>query len=70
MRQKEQNKQDQKKNKQDQKNNKGQQKPDKKEQKKQDAERMLEAVKNNERQTLKEQTKKVQASEFHSEKDW
>ena len=32
---------------------------------------MLEAVKNNERQTLKDQAKKVQASgEYHSDKDW
>ena len=32
---------------------------------------MLEAVKNNERQTLKEQTKKLQAvGGKHSEKDW
>ena len=40
-------------------------------QKKQDAERMLEAVKNNERQTLKEQARKEQASTVrHSDKDW
>lgn len=41
------------------------------EQRKQDAERMLEAVKNNERQTLKEQTRKEQVSTArHTDKDW
>ena len=38
---------------------------------KQDAERMLEAVKNNERQTLKDQAKKEQqATTRHTDKDW
>jgi lipopolysaccharide biosynthesis regulator YciM len=64
------NQQNQKNDNQNQKKNQGQ-RPDKKEQKKKDAERMLEAVKNNERQTLKDQAKKVQAaSEYHSDKDW
>ncbi len=41
------------------------------EQRVQDAERMLEAVKNNERQTLKEQARKEQVStNRHSDKDW
>ena len=41
------------------------------EQRKQDAERMLEAVKNNERQTLKEQSRKEQVSGVrHTDKDW
>ena len=41
------------------------------EQRKQDAERMLEAVKNNERQTLKEQARKEQVSTArHTDKDW
>ena len=41
------------------------------EQRKQDAERMLEAVKNNERQTLKEQARKEQVStNRHTDKDW
>ena len=40
-------------------------------QKRQDAERMLEAVKNNERQTLKEQSRKEQtATVRHTDKDW
>lgn len=40
-------------------------------QKKQDAERMLEAVKNNERQTLKEQARKEQIRAGHTtDKDW
>ena len=41
------------------------------EQRRQDAERMLEAVKNNERQTLKEQSRKEQVSTArHTDKDW
>lgn len=41
------------------------------EQRKQDAERMLEAVKNNERQTLRDQQKRMQVSGGkHSDKDW
>ena len=45
--------------------------PSKMDQRKQDAERMLEAVKNNERQTLKDQQKKVQVtSGRHTDKDW
>ena len=45
--------------------------PNQMEQRKQDAERMLEAVKNNEKQSLKDQTKKVQAvGSHHSDKDW
>lgn len=57
---------------QEQKDNKGQQKrPNPMEQRKQDAERMLEAVKNNERQSLKDQTKNVQVGTArHSDKDW
>lgn len=48
-----------------------QKRPNQMEQRKQDAERMLEAVKNNERQSLKEQAKKVQAANNHpSDKDW
>ena len=40
-------------------------------QKRQDAERLLEAVKNNERQTLKEQNRKEQAATVrHTDKDW
>ena len=56
----------------DQKDQKDTQKrPNQMEQRKQDAERMLEAVKNNERQSLKEQAKKVQAANNHpSDKDW
>lgn len=55
----------------DEKDQQGQKQPNKMEQRKQDAERMLEAVKNNERQSLKEQAKKVQAtSAKHSDKDW
>ena len=56
----------------DQKDQKDTQKrPNQMEHRKQDAERMLEAVKNNERQSLKEQTKKVQAANSHpSDKDW
>ncbi len=48
-----------------------QKRPNQMEHRKQDAERMLEAVKNNERQSLKEQAKKVQAANSHpSDKDW
>ena len=48
-----------------------QKKPSKMDQRKQDAERLLEAVKNNERQTLKDQQKKVQvATGRHTDKDW
>ena len=56
----------------DQKDQKDTQKrPNQMEHRKQDAERMLEAVKNNERQSLKEQAKKVQAANSHpSDKDW
>ena len=56
----------------DQKDQKDTQKrPNQMEHRKQDAERMLEAVKNNERQSLKEQAKKVQAANNHpSDKDW
>ena len=49
----------------------GQQRPQQQDQRKQDAERMLEAVKNNEKQTLKEQTQKTKAvTGHHSDKDW
>ena len=45
--------------------------PNPMEQRKQDAERMLEAVKNNEKQSLKDQTKKMQVGTVkHSDKDW
>lgn len=48
-----------------------QKKPSKMDQRKQDAERLLEAVKNNERQTLKDQQKKMQvATGRHTDKDW
>lgn len=58
-------------NEKDRKDNQGKKRPNKMEQRKQDAERMLEAVKNNERQTLKDQAKKVQAvAGHHSDKDW
>ena len=56
------------KNQQQQQQQHQQQKTD---QRKQDAERMLEAVKNNERQTLKEQNKKLQAGTVkQTDKDW
>ncbi len=63
-------------NQQDQQQQQGKEQQQKKqakpqEQRKQDAERMLEAVKNNERQTLKEQTRKEQVSTArHTDKDW
>ncbi|MBP5535404.1 MAG: tetratricopeptide repeat protein [Bacteroidales bacterium] len=47
-----------------------QQQQQKKEQKKQDAERMLEAVKNNEKQTLKKQQEVHNAKVHKLEKDW
>ena len=74
--QKQQNQNQQGQNQQDQNQKDGQQRdtqksPSKMDQRKQDAERMLEAVKNNERQTLKDQQKKVQvASGRHTDKDW
>lgn len=56
---------------QEQQEPKSQKQPNSMEQRKQDAERMLEAVKNNERATLKEQTKKLQVGNVkHSDKDW
>ena len=63
-------------NQQDQQQQQGKEQQQKKqakpqEQRKQDAERMLEAVKNNERQTLKEQSRKEQVSTArHTDKDW
>lgn len=58
---------------QPQQGNKNQQQRQKQkaDQRKQDAERMLEAVKNNERQTLKEQNKKLQVGTVkQTDKDW
>lgn len=52
-------------------NDKQQRQQQKTDQRKQDAERMLEAVKNNERQTLKEQAKKLQTGTVkQTDKDW
>lgn len=74
--QKQQNQNQQGQNQQDQNQKNGNQRdsqknPSKMDQRKQDAERMLEAVKNNERQTLKDQQKKVQVtSGRHTDKDW
>lgn len=66
--QQQQNPQDDGKEEQQKKQNK---RPNPMEQRKQDAERMLEAVKNNEKQSLKDQTKKVQVGNIkHSDKDW
>lgn len=67
-----QNQQQQNQQDQQQQNNQQQQKQAKpQQQRKQDAERMLEAVKNNERQTLKEQSRKEQVStNRHTDKDW
>ena len=56
---------------QEEKDKGNQKRPNKMEQRRQDAERMLEAVKNNERQSLKDQQKKVQVGTVkHSDKDW
>lgn len=68
-------KQQQQGNQQDQQQQQGKEQQQKQakpqEQRKQDAERMLEAVKNNERQTLKEQARKEQVStNRHTDKDW
>lgn len=57
--------------KQDQKDQKQQQAQQQKEQKKQDAERLLEAVNNNEKKTMKEHQKQLEVGRpVHTDKDW
>ena len=71
--QKDQNKQDQHKQDQQQSNKQKQdrQQQQREQQKKQDAERLLEAVKNNEKNTMKDNAKKVEvATPVKIEKDW